>query len=395
MKKLVIFGLVGIFLMSSAGCAFKNPNVDLLPPTESSNDEDTGMHTPITEESTISAVSPTDKSSITLANARISAWSSSYDFNKTDSLEHCLGEDLYLPEPVTFEWSCNEDADYYHVYISKNSNFEDHDSYLVNDTCLTLPTLYTGTEYYWKVYAFSGADVLSQSATFTFKTEKHPRCISIDGVSNTRDIGGIDCGNGIQIKQGLVYRGARLNYITDTGKDVFINELGIRTDLDLRSSSEAGNATHSPVDDSLNYYQISGRYYNSNETGIFSKEGMATIAEEIKVFANADNYPIYFHCQVGRDRTGTLALILEGLLGASQNDIMKDYELSYFSQIGSPTNQDELNALRTQIINTYNRILMRYPGKTFAQKVENYLISAGVTQEEIESIRSIMLEEVQ
>lgn len=395
MKRFAIFSLVGIFLMSSASCAFKSSDIDRIDPVESSAESDTSNQATIINDIKISAVSPADRSSIMLANSRISTWSSSYDFNKTDSLEHCLGEDLYLPEPVTFEWSCNEDADYYHVYISKNSNFEDHDSYLVNDTCLTLPTLYTGTEYYWKVYAFSGSDVIAKSSVFTFKTESVPRCISIDGVSNTRDIGGIDCGNGMQIKQGLVYRGARLNYITDAGKDVFINELGIRTDLDLRSSSEAGNATHSPVDDSLNYYQISGRYYNSNETGIFSKEGMATIAEEIKIFANADNYPIYFHCQVGRDRTGTLALILEGLLGASQNDIMKDYELSYFSQIGSPTNQDELNALRTQIINTYNRILMRYPGKTFAQKVENYLISAGVTQEEIESIRSIMLEEVQ
>lgn len=394
MKKLVIFGLVGIFLMSSAGCAFKNPNVDLLPPTESSNEEDTGMHTPITEESAISAVSPTDRSSITLANARISAWSSSYDYRKTNSLEHCLGEDLYFPEPVTFEWTCNKNADYYHVYISKNSDLADHDSYLVNSTHLTLSTLCTGTEYYWKVFAFSGADVVSESATFTFKTEKHPRCISIDGVSNTRDIGGIACDDGMQIKQGLVYRGARLNYITDAGRDVFMNELCIKTDLDLRSSGEAGGATHSPVDDSLNYYQISGRYYNSDETGIFSDEGKAAMAEEIKVFADINNYPIYFHCQVGRDRTGTLALILEGLLGASANDIIRDYELSYFSQIGSPSNSDELNALRTQIINTYNHILMKYPGMTFAQKVENYLIGAGVTKEEIQTIRDIMLEEV-
>ena len=40
---------------------------------------------------------------------------------------------------------------------------------------------------------------------------------------------------------------------------------------------------------------------------------------------------IYFHCRIGTDRTGTLAYILEGLLGVSEEDRVDDYELSFFS----------------------------------------------------------------
>lgn len=40
--------------------------------------------------------------------------------------------------------------------------------------------------------------------------------------------------------------------------------------------------------------------------------------------------PVYFHCTAGADRTGTLACVLEGLLGMSQSDIDKDYELTTF-----------------------------------------------------------------
>ena len=39
---------------------------------------------------------------------------------------------------------------------------------------------------------------------------------------------------------------------------------------------------------------------------------------------------IYFHCRIGTDRTGTLAYILEGLLGVSDEEKLQDYELSFF-----------------------------------------------------------------
>ena len=40
---------------------------------------------------------------------------------------------------------------------------------------------------------------------------------------------------------------------------------------------------------------------------------------------------MYFHCHGGSDRTGTLAFLLEGLLGVSESDLSKDFELTYYS----------------------------------------------------------------
>ena len=39
---------------------------------------------------------------------------------------------------------------------------------------------------------------------------------------------------------------------------------------------------------------------------------------------------IFFHCTIGTDRTGTIAYFLEGLLGVSEEDRLRDYEMSYF-----------------------------------------------------------------
>ena len=43
-----------------------------------------------------------------------------------------------------------------------------------------------------------------------------------------------------------------------------------------------------------------------------------------------DGKNIYFHCRIGTDRTGTLAYILEGLLGVTDEERLEDYELSFF-----------------------------------------------------------------
>ena len=53
---------------------------------------------------------------------------------------------------------------------------------------------------------------------------------------------------------------------------------------------------------------------------------------EAVVFGHDDvaHDSIFFHCKIGTDRTGTLAYFLEGLLGVSEEDRLRDYELTYF-----------------------------------------------------------------
>ena len=49
-----------------------------------------------------------------------------------------------------------------------------------------------------------------------------------------------------------------------------------------------------------------------------------------KVVAGNDDYSIYFHCRIGADRTGTLAYLLEGVLGVPTEYRYQDYELTTF-----------------------------------------------------------------
>jgi hypothetical protein len=87
------------------------------------------------------------------------------------------------------------------------------------------------------------------------------------------------------------------------------------------------------------------------------------------------------HCTHGKDRTGTVCYLLEALLGVSDSDLRKDYELSVFTY--SKLDFEEFAVFVDRID--------RMEGARTQEKVEGYLLSVGVTADEIASIRSIYL----
>jgi len=106
------------------------------------------------------------------------------------------------------------------------------------------------------------------------------------------------------------------------------------------------------------------------------------IRDIFRDLANPANYPMYMHCTYGLDRTGTVCYLLEALLGADETDLIRDYELSALYH--GHASGDTLDPLHTT--------LETYDGNNLSEKVASYLLSTGVTAEEIASIRSIFLE---
>jgi hypothetical protein len=343
---------------------------------------------------TIEALTPSVGSTFSLANSRIRSWYETYDYTVTDTDQHWLGEDIFLPEVPFFTWSVGEAAQYYKLYISASEDFASYQCYLTAAPELSVEHLYTGHTYYWFVDAvYDGYTVRSE--VFSFFTQHTPRTVDIDGVSNSRDIGGYITVDGMRIRQGLVYRSAKLDDITEAGRYTLLSVLGVKTDLDLRGDRNDyyKNATH-PVTE-LNHVVVACPWYSTGGNHIWLDDyNKAEFAKAVKVFADPANYPIIFHCSLGRDRTGTLAMVLEGLLGVDENTLMMEYELSVFSYWGTNGNTKYNNGLRKNIHDTYLYINNNYEGDTFSEKVEDFLLEIGVSAEEIASIKDIMLEEV-
>ena len=317
-----------------------------------------------------------------------------------DSNKYAKSKTIYLPskfvDPFGLEVGYYEfDAD--GKIIMKNGPYPDGFFYL-NGTRVNGNRLvkYEGDYYYigvgnkyvknkWQYVGmpdevFNGTDVRPWHHSF----DDQGRMIGYyKGLPNGRDIGEIynlKTTDGKSIKSGLLIRGCELdnaNYyyptdIIDEGIDRLNNEFHVKFDMDLRSELKGG----------LDVFDedVTHKYYDMvMYEQIFTDEGKAKVKEVFTDLANPDNYPIYMHCTHGIDRTGTVAFLLEAVLGVPRQMLIYEYTLS----VGSYGNK---------IVAVYNTLNSSYSGADFKAKTEAYLKDCGITQEQIDSLREIYLE---
>lgn len=379
LKRICCFVACFLFVFCLAGCGGgEDP-----PPQEKPGQEEEES---VKEERDIEASDPADGGSASLANAKIAAFAESFDI--CESEKYTDGTDLYAPAGLTLSWTCKQSAQGYTVSLSQSEDMSDAAVYETEQAQLHVDDLFAATDYYWQVEAKTQSGTL-RSDVFRFTTKEEPRTVLIEGVSNTRDIGGYAAADGKRLRQGMIYRGGKLEDITQAGREKMLETYKIRTDLDLRRGEESTNV----FGDEMQYIQISAPYYTTpnGTTGIDVAGNREAIANIMKVFAEEENYPVYMHCSIGRDRTGTFAMLLEMLLGVGEYDIYLDYELSLFSAAGCSDNTPVNTLFYTYFWPTYSYIDQNYEGDTMSEKCEAFLLDVGVTAEEIASIRSLLL----
>ena len=64
-----------------------------------------------------------------------------------------------------------------------------------------------------------------------------------------------------------------------------------------------------------------------------STDKSSEIKKFFEVLADESNYPVIIHCENGADSTGTMAFLINALLGVNEEDLIKDFELSTFSKL--------------------------------------------------------------
>lgn len=294
-------------------------------------------------------------------------------------------------------------SDIYTVYISENSDFSN--SYVVEMSVsefkygICIP----GKTYYWKVVGTKSSGELAGGAFRTFNSPV--RIINIDGVGNVRDIGGWKTEDGKIVKYGKMYRGRRLDDITKVGETT-LKALGISTEMDIRASRDVTPQTNTL---GLNYvfYDTSYAYDRIFESG-YKASLQKNFKQMFSLLSDESNYPIYFHCTAGADRTGTVAFVLNGLLGVSYEDLTRDFEMTSFSVSGKRWRGTGWGGTFTQIDTImqddnsnyvawgelYKDMMSDYgtgDGK-LSSAIENFLVNyVGIPQMQINSFKSIML----
>ena len=256
----------------------------------------------------------------------------------------------------------------------------------------TITNLLPGTHYVYT--AIAGSKTLT-SGEFDTYGKLHQLSFR-SRIRNCRDLGGWKTSDQKTVKYRKVYRGGRLepSYLTSTGKRDLLTE-GIKAQLDLRGQSDA--LTQSTLDGIVDDYAFCAPIIEQGYSQMLSgdKEKTRQCIQFIMDCVDSDK-PVYFHCSLGRDRTGTVAMLVLGILGVPEGDISQEYELTQFAPHGYATAEGEKTKM-TRIVDyrgAANYIWNNYvgSGETFRDGVEKYLLEIGIPQADIDKFRRNMLE---
>lgn len=213
------------------------------------------------------------------------------------------------------------------------------------------------------------------------------RMIYMANADNVRDLGGWTCDGGT-VKYGLLFRGGEVyGVLTSDGKQQALDMLGILKEIDLRFPEDLNGRTESGFGVTVDMLHVDMTW---NDLSYQKSSGnIKAIFDPLFDYVIAGK-PTYFHCSAGADRTGVVALLCEAVLGVSQSDMDKDYELtSFFTGVST----DELARRRNEVAWTREiTYLNTYSGATFRDKAVNFMLSCGITIEKINAFRAAMVD---
>ncbi len=310
----------------------------------------------------------------------------------------------------TITWRSKATA-LYQVTWADNAALKNARSMMVSGGSFGITGLPHGSECYFQVKDISN-DLESEVRCVRI-LDGQVRWIDAEGSRNVRDIGGWKTESGKTVRYGMLYRGACIDgyngiALTSFGKKQFREMLGIKTQIDLRGKDDGNEGAQANSDFGGKYVKATFNQYDYIFTDSHSREALGKIFD---VLSDEANYPIYFHCNAGSDRTGTLAFIINGLLGVSHEDLTRDFELTGFSigkRLRSELKTDNSGASwnPSGVMQAgggnyiawgplYNTMMTNYgtgDGK-LSSAIENFLkTECGVTQAEIDAVCRLMLE---
>lgn len=282
---------------------------------------------------------------------------------------------LDQPVPVVITWSGNATKIEVFTSSSKTSTSMVASETFSSSSSASIYNLIPGQKYYYT--ATNGSTTV---ATGDFTPTGRRRMIKVSSsfddshAVNCRDFGGLPTVDGKHVKYGLIYRGSNIDGLSsdNDAKDVFLNTMKIKWDIDLRASNEKRSApTLSGVTKGTQSYSAS-----FNDDNLRSKTKVAKTLKEIIDAINKDTpEPVYIHCRIGSDRTGYICLLVEALIGVTQNYCDTDYEITSFTGSVTGTRFRVDTTTGGGMYRSGIEYLAGFSGTTLHDKVYNFVTS--------------------
>lgn len=245
------------------------------------------------------------------------------------------------------------------------------------------------------------------------------RIFDLEHVHNLRDLGGYQAVEGKRVRWRKIFRSGEFYKATKSDTSV-INSLGIKTIIDFRSKrSQTERKDNINVQNRYSLYvskvandsvsnEVMWNRFLRGDAVLYMQDLYEDIlvkrSEEYKRFfdllIDENNYPVLFHCSLGKDQSGVAAFLLLKALGVSTGQAEEDYMLSNQgvdkSKIVAKASelsesQQEAFTMLTKTDIAYLRYGLACVKKEDGS-LENYMINKlGLTKEKRQKLRDILL----
>ncbi len=169
------------------------------------------------------------------------------------------------------------------------------------------------------------------------------RLLPLVGAYNFRDLGGYPTSDGRTTRWGRLFRSDTLHELNDDDLAV-LRDLDLASVIDLRTPTEVERVGRGLLgSEPVQYVNLSvltdeggeGRAAPASTVAdtterylSYLEMGRRALATSLRLMADPESYPLVFHCQAGKDRTGVLAALVLACIGVERRTIVDDYVLT-------------------------------------------------------------------
>ena len=206
--------------------------------------------------------------------------------------------------------------------------------------------------------------------------------LSDEAFANFREI------NTTGIGKGVLYRSSSpINPALgrNTYADKATEKAGIMTIVNLADPSNTYEGTENT------YYSTCQVVYVNLGMDFLSEATLNGIAEGMRYMIN-NNGPYLIHCNEGKDRAGFISALLECLMGATLDEVIDDYMLTYYNYYGVEEGSEKYDAIVNnnliKVLNSTFKVDDIYKADLAAEAAAFLTEDAGLTADEVTALKA-------
>ncbi|CAK7235597.1 hypothetical protein SBRCBS47491_009350 [Sporothrix bragantina] len=245
------------------------------------------------------------------------------------------------------------------------------------------------------------------------------RILSLEGLVNARDFGGLTTRDGKITRSGILFRSDQLEYLTAHSAKSLFGGKHISTVVDLRTSAEASthrcswrddfagvvDIVNLPIDDGWhgNIPALASQYCNllTGKYLAYLQHSGSNVVDAVRcLLQTSPGSASLVHCAAGKDRTGVVSAFILEVLGVDRAQVVEDYYLTaqnmdkIMARLESnPLFIERRDTAPPQIFQVHRHTMEDFLNeidKKFGN-AEKWLLSNGLKSEELTKLRELML----